>query len=303
MSKDSSDEVVQQRPIKNEDLSGRFYEPLGSMPGPGVLVLHGSGTRDERGYTSRYARLLAHHGYAALDLEYFDTPETPPDLVEIPIEYFSRAIDWLTEQDIVQDGPVGSVAWSRGTEAQLLVVARDDRVGAVIAYSPSIYAFPGLPDNEPKDGEVSAWSHSGRPVPHVPPYEGVENDMDAPSGVRFRRTIERAADDVRERATIPLEGIEGPILFVSGGDDITWPADQFAETAIDRLAECDHPWHYEHHHHPDAGHAITSPYQPISAELVEMFGGSRVGNTQAEADAWTHALEYLRRGLRDRDNE
>jgi len=272
---------------------------------PGLVSSYSTvaGRATSVGYTSRYARLLAHHGYAALDLEYFDTPETPQDLVEIPIEYFSRAIDWLTEQDIVQDGPVGSVAWSRGTEAQLLVAARDDRVGAVIAYSPSIYAFPGLPDNEPKDGEVSAWSHNGRPVLHVPPYEGVENDMDAPSGVHFRRTIERAADDVRERATIPLEGIEGPILFVSGGDDITWPADQFAETAIDRLAECDHPWHYEHHHYPDAGHAITSPYQPISAELVEVFGGSRVGNTHAEADAWTHALEYLRRGLRDRDNE
>jgi nucleolar protein 56 len=244
--------------------------------------------------------LLAHHGYAALDLEYFDTPETPQDLVEIPIEYFSRAIDWLTEQDIVQDGPVGSVAWSRGTEAQLLVAARDDRVGAVIAYSPSIYAFPGLPDNEPKDGEVSAWSHNSRPVPHVPPYEGVESDTDAPSSVRFRRTIERAADDVRDRATIPLEGIEGPILFVSGGDDITWPADQFAETAIDRLAEYDHLRQYEYRYYPDAGHTITSPYQPISEELTELFGGTRADNTYAEADAWIYALEYLRRGLDER---
>jgi hypothetical protein len=38
MSKDSSDEVVQQRPIEDEDLSGRFYEPLGSTPGE-VLIL------------------------------------------------------------------------------------------------------------------------------------------------------------------------------------------------------------------------------------------------------------------------
>jgi len=101
-----------------------------------VLVLHGGGANDERGYASRYACLLAHHGYAVLDLAYFDTPETPPDLVEIPIEYFSRAIDWLLEQDEVTADRVGTVAWSRGTEAQFLLAARDDRV----------YVFPGCPE-------------------------------------------------------------------------------------------------------------------------------------------------------------
>jgi len=298
-----SDGVVHQRSIKQEGLSGQLYEPLGPTPGKGVLVLHGGGTRNERGYTSQYARLLAHHGYAALNLEYFDTPKTPPDLVEIPIEYFSRAIDWLTEQDIVRDEPVGTVAWSRGTEAQPLLAGHDARVGAVIAYMPSMYAFPGLPGNEPGDGDLSAWSQDGEPVPYLPPYEGIEDDIDESSYVRFRRTVERAADDVRKRATIPVEEIQGPILLVSAGDDAVWPAEQFAETAIDRLTTNNHSWPYEHRHYPEAGHGIASPYQPISEKLTEMFGGTRASNTYAEADAWIHALECLRRGLRDRDDE
>jgi len=127
--------------------------------------------------------------------------------------------------------------------------------------------------------------------------------MDEPGGVRFRRTIERAAKEVLDRARLPVEEIRGPVLFVSDGAAETSPSDQSAETAIDYLSEHNHSWPYEHRHYPDAGHAITSPYQPISAELVEVFGGTHAGNTYAEADAWIHALECLRRGLRDRDNE
>jgi nucleolar protein 56 len=299
MTENSSGDVVHQRPVEHEDLSGQLYEPLGPTPGPGVLVLHGGGTRNERGYTARYARLLAHHGYAALDLEYFDTPETPPDLVEIPIEYFSRAIDWLAEQDVVRADRVGTVAWSRGTEAQLLLAARDERVGAVVAYVASIYAFPGLPGNEPGEGKSSAWSQDGEPVPYVPPYEGIEDDMDEPGGVRFRRTVDRAAADILEQARLPVEDVRGPVLFVSDGAAETSPSTRSAETAIDHLVEHEHPWPYEHRHYPNAGHAITSPYQPISEKLIEVFGGTRAGNTYAEADAWLHALECLRSGLDD----
>ena len=239
---------------------GSFTGHLVQRPDPVSSYFTAAGRATSAGTLPAMHDCLAHHGYAALDLEYFDTPETPPDLVEIPIEYFSRAIDWLAEQDVVRADRVGTVAWSRGTEAQLLLAARDERVGAVVAYVASIYAFPGLPGNEPGEGKSSAWSQDGEPVPYVPPYEGIEDDMDEPGGVRFRRTVDRAAADILEQARLPVEDVRGPVLFVSDGAAETSPSTRSAETAIDHLVEHEHPWPYEHRHYPNAGHAITSPY-------------------------------------------
>jgi dienelactone hydrolase len=297
MSDESADSAINSQEIERNDLSGRLYEPLGTGSGPGVLVLHGGGANDERGYASRYACLLAHHGYAVLDLAYFDTPETPPDLVEIPIEYFSRAIDWLLEQDEVTADRVGTVAWSRGTEAQFLLAARDDRVGVTIAYMPSAYVFPGLPGDEPGDGSVSAWSSDGDPVPFVQPYEGVEDDMDESSLVRFHRTIERASSDMLECAALSVETVSGPVLLVSGEEDAVWPSSQFAGTLVGRLSKHEHRWSYEHLQYPEAGHGIASPYDPPSEGLVDQLGGTCSGNAYAEADAWFHALTCLQRGF------
>jgi dienelactone hydrolase len=293
MGEEVMSEIIESREIEPDDLSGRLYGPLGAESGPGVLVLHGGGASDERGYTDRYARLLAHHGYTVFDLAYFDALGMSPDLVEVPIEYFVRAVDWLTGREEVSTEQVGTVAWSRGTEAQFLLAARDDRVGATIAYVPSAYVFPGLPRNEPGDGSVSAWSQEGEPVPFVPPYDGIEEDMNESSLVRFRRTVERASADALERATLPVESVSGSVLLVSGGDDATWPSARFAATLTDRLSEHDHRWSYEHLRYPAAGHSIASPYEPPSERLVDRLGGTRAGNAFAEADAWFHALTYL----------
>jgi dienelactone hydrolase len=302
MNEESFDGITSSRKIERDGLSGRFYEPLGTESGPGVLVLHGSGASGERGYTDRFARLLAHHGYAALDLAYFDAPGTSPDLVEVPLEYFSHAIDWLVAQREVTTERVGTVAWSRGTEAQFLLAAHDDRVGVAIAYVLSAYAFPGLPGNEPTDGSVSAWSRDGDPVPFVPPYDGIEDDMDESSLVRFRRTVERASPDVLERAVLPTEDVSGSVLLVSGEKDATWPSSQFAETLANRLSEHEHRWPYEHLRYPDAGHGIASPYRPPTESLTDSLGGTRPGNSYANADAWFHTLEFLRVGLHTEDS-
>lgn len=306
----NSDEFVQTRDVTQNGVTGRLFEGLGEGPHHGVLVLHGSGGGG--GYEQDYARLLARHGYAAFCVEYFGATGTPDALERVPLSYFERAIEWLTERPTTASDRVGVVGFSRGGEAALLVGAHCERVGAVVGYVPSGYAFPAPTWMEGIEEEGPAWLRDGEPVPYLP-VEGVADvdmagfedvvtaDVDAST-----LAVERASTAELDRATIPVERIDGPVLVVTGEEDTIWPATELSQVVIESLDDHDHPWPFRHLAYADAGHAIRVPYRFTEADDLTAehdLGGSNAGNARAAADAWRTVLDYLGRGLRERPAE
>lgn len=293
------------RDVRIENVTGRLYPGLGSGPHPGVLVLHGSGGAG--GYEREYARHLAHHGYAAFCVEYFGAPGVPDVLAEIPLSYFEGAAEWLLDQPNTAGDSVGVVGFSRGGEAALLVGAHTDRVGAVVAYVTSCYAFPAPTWMDGIDEECAAWTRDGEPIPYLPVDEhapesqnGLDEALGADAPNASVRAIEAASADQLAEATIPVERIDGPVCLVSGGADEAWPSSSFAERVVDRLEAHDHPWPYEHVSHPEAGHAIRVPYRFDEGESLgdeHWLGGTNEANARASAEAWQRALEYLHTAL------
>ena len=86
--------------ISEGGLLGQFYLPPGPGPFPAVIVLSGS----SGGVTLRRPKVFAAEGYAVLSLPYFnytspiDGTQLPAETVELPLEYFAKAIDWLQVQ-------------------------------------------------------------------------------------------------------------------------------------------------------------------------------------------------------------
>ncbi|WP_440005537.1 acyl-CoA thioester hydrolase/BAAT C-terminal domain-containing protein [Halomicrococcus sp. SG-WS-1] len=288
--------------IRTEAVSGRLYPGLGDGPHPGVLVLHGGG--GARGYEQTYAAMLAEHGYTVLCVEYFGTSGVRDRLLEVPLEEFGRAADWLLRRPEVAGEQVGVVGFSRGGEASLLVGSQFDAVGVVVAYVPSCYVWPapswmdGVGEGQP------TWTLAGEPLPHLPVDEYVHEDDDIGDPLETEEpnastlALERSTTEEKERAAIPVEDIEGPVLLVSGGKDTVWPSAELADRATDRLDDHDHPWRFEHLSFPDAGHAIRVPYRfesDAAPEETHKFGGTHEANGRAAARAWRAALEYLER--------
>ena len=294
--------------VDRDDLCGRLYPGLGGGPHHGVLVLHGGGGGG--GYERAYARHLARHGYTALCVEYFDAPAAPDALSEVPLEYFERAAAWLADRPDVDADRVGVVGFSRGGEAALLTGTHVDRVGAVVAYVPSAYAFAAPTWMDGVDEERSAWTVDGEPVPYLPvdryvdqEQEGLDEALgiDAPSAAL--RAVENAPEELLARAAIEVECIDGPVLLVSGGEDEAWPSVELADQAVERLAAHDHPWPFENRDYPRAGHAIRVPYRFDGSDdptANHWLGGTNEANACASADAWHAALDYLRCGLDER---
>jgi dienelactone hydrolase len=277
-------------------LVGHLYEPPGPGRHPAVLVLSGS----EGGTDDVEAALLASHGYTALALAYFGVNGLPRELVNIPLEYFGSALDWLAAQDSVDATRLGIVGGSKGAELALLLATRFRQLKAVVARAPSCVVWEGIGGKS----RSSSWSYGGKPLAFVPlqpaPQASGRDKRGSPTRLveLYRRSL-RDAEQAR-KAAIPVEKIQGGILLLSGRDDQLWPSTEMAEGVLQRLK--DHGFRHPAKHlcYDGAGHGIPSVCIPavatVSGGRWEM-GGSPEANAKAQADSRPRVLRFLKQNL------
>lgn len=286
---------------------GTLFRPSGSTPSPAVIALGGAGG----GLSDGGAENLASEGFAALALSYFGVPPLPRELVEIPLEYFERALAWLRAQPGVDAERVAVVGNSKGAELALLLGAvYPEDVGAVVGYAPSPLVWQGITfDREVYyGGPRSPWSFRGIPVPFVPLPRPLPSELVRITGSFFdgravsgRPFYERAlaSRTAMEAAAIAVEKINGPVMLISGTGDELWPSTRFATMTIERLEAHGHPFPHEHLVYKGAGHLITLPgYEPEQGWVRRVkLGGTPEANEHANTDSWPRVLGFLKQSL------
>lgn len=292
-------------PLEKYGLSGFLYYPAEGGPFPGLLLLGGS----EGGLSEARARAFASHGYAALTLAYFGYPNLPDELVEIPLEYFDRAVDWMAAQPKVEADRLGIVGGSKGAEAALLVAGRNPEIKAVAALTPTSHSWEGhtmrffSPDYRP----VASWSVEGKPLPYIPfkvtPEEkAVYAKGELESFVSFfRNGLAEADPALAEKAAIPVEKIRGPILLVSGTDDRIWPAGESCAAIVARLRKTGFRHEVRHVSIEKGGHGSVVPFLITANHGLLIDGDPSGGEPQADARGgyrtWAETLAFLRKAL------
>jgi dienelactone hydrolase len=99
------------------------------------------------------------------------------------------------------------------------------------------------------------------------------------SFVAFHRDALAQADPALiEKAVIPVEKIQAPILLVSGTDDQTWPAGEFCSAIVTRLKKAGYPYEVKHLINEKGGHQSFLPYF-----ITANRGGISGGSPQADA--------------------
>lgn len=280
--------------LRNAGVVGHLFLPASKEKLPAVIVVGGS----EGGYESAAFRamLIASHGYAALAVAYFRAEGLPSELVAIPVETIRRACDYLSHRAEIDGGRIGIVGSSRGAELALLAASAFSTIKAVVAYSPSNSSWAALA----RGPQRAAWTRNGEPVPFVPnPPTGLVSgfkQMTSAPPPNLQGLILSYSHAV-ERASIPVEKINGAILLLAGKDDKVWPSSAMADVIIARLKEHGFRHPAEQISFDDAGHLINFPFLPTPSRV--QLGGTPEGLARADAESWKRVLEFVATNLRD----
>ncbi|MFC3835400.1 MULTISPECIES: acyl-CoA thioesterase/bile acid-CoA:amino acid N-acyltransferase family protein [Deinococcus] len=282
--------------VRQSGLHGTLFCPPAEVPLRGAaLQLGGS----EGGLSPAVGALLASEGFLVLSVAYFGVPGLPPSLINLPLEYFHRAISFLRSCPEAAGRRIGITGASKGAEAALLLGATyPDEVGAVAAFAPSGLVFEGIdrvgshPPGQPK----SSWSLGGQPLPYLPYRVDWGAVFAGPPPIRLtpahQDALHGADPGTVAAATIPTERIRGPVLLVSGGDDQVWNAHELSMVAQQRRDVAGRLT--EHLTDPRAGHALSVPGFPTFIRTPwTALGGTDEANARLQFRAWERTLDVL----------
>ncbi|MDO8434177.1 MAG: acyl-CoA thioesterase/bile acid-CoA:amino acid N-acyltransferase family protein [Candidatus Binatus sp.] len=285
--------IVQKQVSDDGLVATMFHHEDG--PRSGVILLGGSGG----GLSVEHPAMLASRGFAVMSLGYFAMPGLPRDLMDIPLEYFAKAIAWMRNHLSVRGDKIAAIGSSRGGELVLLLGATFPEIKAVVAYVPSGIVWPGI--GAAGAPVRSAWTLKGEQVPCIATTtDGLEAWQQSPVALTpwFLECLKHRQS--AERAAIAVEKISGPVLMFSGTDDQMWPSLNLADIAMQRLNALNFPHPHEHVAYAGAGHLIRFPYTPVITEIFHpvvktpmALGGTPAANHLANLDSWRRCLRFL----------
>ncbi len=296
--------------IAEEHVVARLHCPPGNGPYPAVVVLGGSG--GGLNWSDDVAIELARNGYAALALAYFGIHPLPKSLVNIELEFFEAALEWLKNQTRLDCNRLALVGGSRGGELALELGAAFSSIAALVCYAPSSVRWG--PMGGVSTLGKSAWRWRGKPLPQMPwpPLPNLAIQVCKQSLSRVLKVPYRATpsfekmlhnEDAVSRARIPVERIRGPILMISGTDDQLWPSTRMSNMVANTLEKNGHPFAVEQLIFEGAGHAIGLPGNPKESYPTQFrhsitgvtyaLGGSLDANSKAAELAWREVLRFL----------
>jgi len=280
-------------PLDVNGCKGFLYYPETGGPFPGIILLGGS----SGGMSITMAKTLASNGFATLALAYYRYPDLPGWLIEIPLEYFRGAIEWMKTRPAVQKNKLGLVGHSKGGECALLLASFHNEFSAVVGLVPSAYVWKGVTPLA-----KSSWTLSGKALPFI---STIETEAEVQQFIRGEATsikkwyadgLAASRPDLIEEATIPVEKIRAPLFLVSDRDDRTWPSSEFCETIIRRLKDNNFAYEVKYVRGENAGHQVYWPnYIPGPDWGVE--GGNPRDKVKWSLIAWQEMLSFLHKYL------
>ncbi|ANA78740.1 acyl-CoA thioesterase/bile acid-CoA:amino acid N-acyltransferase family protein [Paenibacillus glucanolyticus] len=292
----TSNDTVKQT-VREAGLIGNFFYNKDLKPRPGIIVVGGS----EGGMNEKTAALLASHGFSVFALAYFGVENLQKQLRDIPLEYVESAIKWLQKRSEVQAGGFGIHGTSRGSELALWSAALFPEITAVVSLNGSAVSFSGIVPWSNDPTLPPAWTYQGQPLPYLQPDNPVQlaNECKemwiSQKGNPFRKWHDglSANIDWLERATIPLEKINGEVLMISGSADESWDSAALSEQGLRRKTQNDPAAISKHLIYDGAGHYIGIPY----LRAISPDPGTKQQLAEASVDSWKKTIEFFKQRL------
>lgn len=257
---------------------------------PAIIVLGGS----EGGIvTSAFvARWLASHGFVALATAWYHISPLPKNMVDVPVEPVHEALTYLQKLPFVNPQAIGAWGGSWGGTLALFAATHFPQIHAVVSAVGPVTIGNGIdrgvPPADYRSVDASPFLYDGKPVPYVT-YKQYE---------KFLVTRDRS---LIEKALIPIWKINGPVLFIAGGDDKLASSGVEASTALSILKAHKRHAPFRVLYYPNAGHLIFPGYWPTTTWAIASkyipVGGTPAGYGGADANVGPETIGFFHHAL------
>jgi acetyl esterase/lipase len=300
------DPDVQVSRIHDNGVTGTLFEPTGSDRKGGVLLVPGALPSDQ--YVEQMGGLLAARGLVAFVVEY---QEQPGEIVEVPLETFVTATEWLMRHPRIDRRRTGAIGVSRGGEALLALLSHaDSQLRAAVVISPSCVSWQAT-SRRGKAPNTSAWTWKGNPLPFMKFKAGGVRGQKLMKSVTKRRSgggvslLAAHTESLKDkeafaRAMFPIERYHGPILFLAGDDDQFWPSGEMIDLLYGRRRARGSNLEDQKLRFEGAGHLLRFPYLPTTTERYLDaggenldFGGNPLDGTRGDQATWEKVLDFF----------
>lgn len=282
--------------VENHGFYGKLFKPAEDrFPGKALILYSGSDGRFA--LPCLVAKLFADHGLTVLAGAFWNVPGLPDTLNRIPLETAERAAQWLRNSGYEKIGLWGI---SMGAEFVLLAgIHMPELITCVVAASPICLSSQGL-GHKMQIVPHSVFTWRSKELPYMPftisrltkkmvfDYWRRSGDF----GVRFCYDPLVAAP--QESCILPVERLGGPVLFISGGMDSMWPADESARILMRRLDEKGFAHEHRHLSYEHGSHYMV----PLHLYSEKVFRAERLYKQDSERykqDQLRETLAFLSR--------
>jgi hypothetical protein len=153
--------------------------------------------------------------------------------------------------------------------------------------------FPGIA----RDRKTGGFSETDQP-----PFTRHGNAMPFTSRQNLFKFLKRGDLAMIRSGLSPIWKINGPILFIAGGDDRLGLSAPMARLGLSVLKQHGHPFRDDAKIYPNAGHLIWPGYRPTfnleqSPPGIPPVGGNAKGYAGADASFGPDVLRFLRHAL------
>ena len=289
---------VKPRAINKNGFQASYYAK-DDLKNKTAIILLGGGQ-----WGDYWAQEFAKKEIVGMSLPYIGKEGLPKLPEEIEIEYFEKAINWISKQPQVDPTKIVVMGASRNAELALIIASTfPEKVGGVVAYAPSSVSWSNtvLPYNS---NELKAsWKYKGIDIPYVPMEKMSGNNSDKIETIAYWKNG-LSKTDLVHKASIKVEEISGPILLFSGIDDKVWPSSQMADMIAARLENNNFKHSFQNIKYENAGHLISNnPDDDLGyrigtlningKEYKHEFGGTDDGDFKAKQDARIKLMKFL----------
>jgi pimeloyl-ACP methyl ester carboxylesterase len=288
------------RYIQAAGIVGRLFLPkvAPGKRGAAVVIIPGAGGP---AFEILPAYLLAARGYTVLSLAYYGLEGLPQQLESIPIEYFSKAIDYLRQNYVGPDAKIVLMGISRGTEAAAMEALQRTDIEGLILLSPSSVLNSAWGTGF--KARMPAWTLQGSALPFMPSVEGEAEAMRGQTPpYRTRVIYDLRLNELRESdpARIPFEKTRSDIVLLSCDEDEVWPSARMS-TEITARTKNAGKTNVQSFVFRGCGHDLSAPVAPTTSRDYRWpndgpeytLGGTAQAVWHGQKAAWSIILRYL----------